>query len=125
MRKSLCFTLTRYSKSGPAVVRSWLFMVFSIDSLLCLEANRCRRVLTGESGKNHPKRLCAGQCDLQHTFQICIFFIPNALRLVQCHTLWHILLLKLLCICSYLSQQNYFRPEPQYFINNSQGIVLN
>lgn len=60
-----------------------------------------------ETDKKHPKGWDVGQCDMQHTFQICISFIPNTLKLVYWHTLWHILLLKLLCICSYLSQQNF------------------
>lgn len=71
----------------------------------CLQANQART-----SPKGCVFTQCWAMWRATYTSQICIFFIPNTLKLVHCHTLWHVLLLKLLCICSYLSQQN-FRPE--------------
>lgn len=54
-RENLCFSLPRYSR--PAVFYSWFLMVFFIHCILSLGANHCKRVLTGESRKNQPKRL--------------------------------------------------------------------
>lgn len=59
----------------PAVVRSWFLTVFAIPSLLCLDVNLRKRVLTGKAGNNQPK------CLRVHTMLdnvMCIFFIPNA-----------------------------------------------
>lgn len=56
-------------------VHSWFLIVFSIPSLLSLDANLCKSALTG---KNQPKRLCV------HTMLgnvTCIFFISNTSNL--------------------------------------------